>query len=161
MKRLLTVLGTLVLLAVLGIGGFGSYVMYKAKAFDASSEAYVRVNVPVIAATWSKQALLERASPQLLKEIRKHPGRIERMFDRLSALGPMKRFGGIEGGSSVAYNLPNDKSTTAAYAIQAVFAHGKAEIKVRLILQRGHWKFLNFDVTAPASLQANPGETTV
>ena len=40
MRRLLSVVGSLVLLLVLAVIGVGSYAMYKAKALDASSEAY-------------------------------------------------------------------------------------------------------------------------
>ena len=161
MRRLLSVVGSLVLLLVLAVIGVGSYAMYKAKALDASSEAYVRANVPAIVSTWSKQALLKRASPQLLQEFRKHPGQLDRMFHKLSSLGAMQSFGNVQGESNISYNLPSGKATIAAYVVKAVFANGTVDIKVRLILQAGKWKFLNFYVTAPAFLKAQPGEQTV
>lgn len=161
MRRFLQLVGGLFLLVVLGIGGFVAYVVYQGKALDASSKAYVQANVPAIVSPWSKQELLKRASPQLLEQIRKHPGKIDRMFQQLSSLGAMQRMGSVAGESNTSYNLPDSESITAAYVLRAVFANGSVDIKVRLILQKGKWKFLNFYVTAPASLKPQSAETTI
>ena len=161
MKRLLSLVGALFLMLVLAIGGFAAYAMHRGEELDSSSKAYVEANVPAIASTWSKPALLKRASSQLLRVIRSHPGRIDRMFRRLSLLGPMQGFGHVQGESNVSYHLPDGRSITAVYAARAVFAHGEADIKVRLILQAGKWRFLNFYVTAPAFLKGQAREQTV
>jgi hypothetical protein len=146
---------------VLVIGGFVVYAVYQGKALDASSKAYVMANVPPIVSNWSKQELLKRASPELLKQIGRHPGQIDRMFHKLSALGPMLSLGSVQGESQISYDLPEGKASIAAYVIKAVFANGTVKIKVRLILHDGKWTFLNFYVTAPASLNAPPEEQTV
>lgn len=161
MKKFLSVVGALFLVVVLGIGGFVAYVMFQGKALDTSSKAYVRASVPAIISTWSEQELLKRASPQLLKELRAHPGQLDHVFRRMSALGALKHFGDVKGEANTAYNLPHDTSSTAAYKAKAVFANGKVTIKVRLILQDGKWKFLNFYVTAPDSLKEQPEVQTV
>ncbi len=161
MRRFLSLVGGIFLFVVLVIGGFMAYAMYQGKALDSSSKAYVMANVPAIVSTWSKQELLKRASPQLLKELQKHPGQIDRMFQKLSSLGAMQSFGSVQGESNISYNLPDGKATIAAYVVKAVFANGTVDIKVRLILQAGKWKFLNFYVTAPASLKEQPQEQTI
>ena len=161
MRRFLAVVGGLVLSVVLVIGGFVAYTVYQGKALDASSKAYVMANVPPIVSSWSKQELLKRASPELLKELREHPGQIDGMFQKLSALGPMLSFGSVQGESNISYDLPDGKASIAAYVVKAVFANGTVKIKVRLILREGKWKFLNFYVTAPASLNAQPEEQTI
>jgi hypothetical protein len=62
----------------------------------------------------------------------------------------------VHGEANIAYNLPHDKATTAAYEAKAVFANGTVDIKLRLILQAGKWQFLNFYVTAPDFLKDQP-----
>jgi hypothetical protein len=156
MRRFLSVVGALFLVVLLGIGGFVAYVMVHGNALDASSKAYVQASVPAIISNWSEQELLKRASPQLLKELRSHPGQLDRVFRRMYALGALKHFGEVQGEANIAYNLPHDTSSTAAYKAKAVFANGTVDIKVRLILQAGKWKFLNFYVTAPDFLKEQP-----
>jgi len=158
MRKFLSAVGMLFLVVLLGIGGFVAYVMVHGKALDASSKAYVQTSVPAIVSTWSEQALLKRASPQLLTELHKHPGQLDRVFRSMYALGALKHFGEVRGEANTAYNLPHDTSTTAAYEAKAVFANGTVAIKVRLILQHGKWQFLNFYVTVPAPLKERPEE---
>ncbi|MFN2120886.1 MAG: hypothetical protein ACK2T0_10875 [Anaerolineales bacterium] len=161
MRRVLSVVGMLFLVVILATGGFVAYATYQGRALDATSKAYVQTTVPAIVSTWSEQELLKRASPQLLTEIHKHPGQLGLMFRKLSALGAMQSFGHVQGESKVTYNFPHDKVATAAYEAKAVFANGTVDIKLRLILQAGKWKLLNFYVTAPASLKEQPEEQTV
>jgi hypothetical protein len=151
-RKFLSVVGMLSLVLVLAIGGFVAYAAYQGKKLDATSKVYVEANVPVIVSTWSKQELLKRASPQMLKEIGDHPGQLEQVFHKLSALGAMQSFGHVQGESNVTYNFPNGKFTTASYVAKAVFVKGKADIKVRLILQAGQWKSLDFYVNSPVFL---------
>jgi len=158
MRKFLSAVGMLFLVVILAAGGFVAYATYQGRALDATSKAYVQANVPAIVSTWSTQELLKRASPQLLTEIHKHPGQLDRIFRRLSTLGVMLSFGHVQGESKVTYNFPHGKVATAAYVAKAAFANGTVDIKLRLILQAGQWKFLNFYVTAPAPLKERPEE---
>ena len=65
MRKFLYILGALTLIVILGSGiGLGIF-LYKAHALDVESKAFVDSAVPAIAAAWSKQQLIDRATPEL------------------------------------------------------------------------------------------------
>lgn len=90
MKKLLSIIGAIFLLVALTVAGFIGYAAYQGKSLDASSKAYVETNVPAIISTWSKEELLKRASPQLLKIINDDPGKLDQLFQKLSKQVPCK-----------------------------------------------------------------------
>src|SRR5436305_518702 len=101
MHRILYILGalTLIVTAVAGIG-VGVF-LYKGHALDVESKAFVDSVVPTIAASWSKEQLLERATPELRE--RAKPEELRRLFDVLSRLGPMVEYHGTTGEAAVSY----------------------------------------------------------
>jgi hypothetical protein len=154
LKRFLSVIGGLFLVLVLLIAGFFGYAAYQGRGLDASSKAYVEENIPAIISTWSKDELLKRSSPQLLTIINEKPEQLDRLFQKLSTLGPMLSFGEVKGDSNVSYTTQNGKVTTAAYVAAAKFKNGEGRISARLIQSpAGQWQFLLFHVDAPLFLQ--------
>lgn len=155
MKKFLSIVGGLFLVLVLAIAGFIGYAAYQGRGLDASSKAYVEANVPSIISTWSKDELLKRSSPQLLKIISEKPERMDQLFQKLSKLGAMRSFGDIKGDSNVSYTTQDGKVTTAAYVAAAKFENGEGSIKVRLIQSPSsdQWQFLFFYVDSPLFLQ--------
>jgi hypothetical protein len=95
------------LVLVIVVAGFVGYAAYQGRGLDASSKAYVEENIPAIVSTWSKDELLKRSSPQLLKAINEKPGQLDQLFQKLSALGPMVSFGEVKGDSNVTYTTQN------------------------------------------------------
>ena len=153
MKKLLSIVGAIFLLIALTVTGFIGYAAYQGKSLDASSKAYVETNVPPIISTWSKEELLKRASPQLLKIINDNPGQLEQLFQKLSKLGAMQSFGDVKGDSNVSYTTDNGKVITASYVATGKFANGEAKISMRLIQTDGQWQFLLLNVNSPLFLQ--------
>ncbi len=153
MKKLLSIVGGIFLLVALIVAGFIGYAAYQGKNLDASSRAYVEENVPPIISTWSKDELLKRASPQLLKIISDNPGQLEQLFLKLSKLGAMQSFGDVKGDSNVSYTTDNGKVITASYMATGKFEHGEAKISMRLIQISGQWQFLLLNVNSPLFLQ--------
>ncbi len=92
MKKFLSVIGGLFLVLVVVVVGFIGYAAYQGRGLDASSKAYVEANVPPIISTWSKDELLKRSSPQLLKIINEKPDQLDQLFQKLSKLGAMQCF---------------------------------------------------------------------
>lgn len=155
MKKFLSIVGALFLVLLLAIGGIIGYAVYQGHGLDASSKAYIAANVPPIISTWSKDELLKRSSPQLLKVSNENPEQIDQLFKKFSKLGAMRSFGDIKGDSNVSYTTQNGKVTTAAYVATAKFENGEGSIKVRLIQSpsSGQWQFLSFYVDSPLFLQ--------
>jgi hypothetical protein len=154
LKRFLSIIGGLFLVLVLFVVGFFGYAAYQGRALDASSKAYVEENIPAIISTWSKDELLKRSSPQLLTIMNEKPEQLDRLFQKLSTLGPMLSFGDAKGESNVSYTTQNGKVTTAAYVTTAKFKNGDGRISTRLIQSpASQWQILLFNVDAPLFLQ--------
>lgn len=154
MKRFLSIIGGLFLILVLLIAGFFGYAAYQGRGLDASSKAYAEENIPAIISTWSKDELLKRSSPQLLKIVNEKPEQLDQLFQKLSKLGAMQSFGEVKGDSNVSYTTQNGKVTTATYVAAAKFKDGEGRITARLIQSPGgQWQFLLFHVDSPLFLQ--------
>jgi hypothetical protein len=154
LKRFLSIIGGLFLVLVLLAAGMLGYLAYQGRGQDASSKAYVEENVPAIISTWSKDELLKRSSPQLLKVIDEKPEQMDQLFQKLSKLGPMQSFGEVKGASNVNYTTQSGKVTTASYVATAKFENGEGRITARLIQSpAGQWQFLLFHVNSPFFLQ--------
>jgi hypothetical protein len=149
MKKFLAIIGGVALIAVLLVGGFIGYAAYQGRALDASSKAYVDKNVPLIISSWSKDELLKRASPQLLKIVDEKPDQIDHLFQEFAKLGAMRSYDGSKGDSNVSYTNKDGKVTTASYIADATFENGNARVTVRLIQTSGSWQFLLLNVNSP------------
>jgi len=153
MKKFLSIVGGLFLLLVLVVACFVGYATYQGRGLDESSKAYVEANVPVILATWSKDELLKRSSPQLLKILNKQPEELDQLFQKFSLLGAVKSFGDVKGQANVFYTSKDGKVVGAAYVSKAKFQNGEAEISVRLIQNSGQWQLLYFYINSPLFLK--------
>lgn len=116
---------------------------------DTSSKEYVDKNIPIIVSSWSKDELLKRASPQLMKIVDDKPDQIDHLFQGFAKLGVMRSYDGSKGDSNVSYTNRDGKVITAAYFARATFENGSAQISVRLIQTSGSWQFLLFNVNSP------------
>jgi hypothetical protein len=151
LKRFLEIIGGLFIVLVLVVTTFFGYTAYQGTRLDRSSKEYFEENVPSIISTWSKDELLKRSSPNIL---RTDPEQLDKLFKRLSSLGPMQSIGEAKGDSNVDYSTQNGKVTTAAYVATAHFKNGEARIRARLILSpAGQWQFSSFNVDSPLFLQ--------
>ena len=154
MKKFLSIVGGFFLVLVLVVAGFVGYAAYQGRGLDASSKAYVEANVPPIISTWSKDELLRRSSPQLLKIINEKPDQLEQLFQKLSKLGAMRTFGDVKGDATISVTTQNGKVITASYMTAAKFENGDAQIAVRLIQSpSGQWQLLLFNVNSPIFLK--------
>lgn len=153
MKRVFQILGGifLALLSIIAVMvGIG---VYQGTRLDSSSKAYVETNVKPVVATWSKDELLKRSSPQLMAILAKDPDQVDRLFAKLSKLGALKSLGEPKGQSLVAVNIGSGKAVSASYTESGEFENGHAELNIRLIQIDGQWRFLTFYVNSPILLQ--------
>jgi hypothetical protein len=154
MKKFLSIIGGLFLVLVLSFAGFFGYAAYQGQGLDASSKAYIEENIPAIISTWSKDELLKRSSPQLLKIINEKPEQTDQLFQKLATLGPMLSFGEVKGDSNVIYSTKGGKVTTATYTAAATFKNGEGRVSIRLIQSpEAQWQILSFNVNSPLFLR--------
>lgn len=146
-KKILMGLGVsvLVLIVVAAVGVF--YMARQGAKFDVSSKAYANRTIPLIVSTWSEQAFLQNASPELLRATPKTD--LDGYFVAFAKLGPLRHYDGAKGESKIAVLTGKGKIVTANYVAHAEFAHGSAEIDLGLIRERGHWKIYAFHVNSP------------
>ena len=153
MRKFLTVVGGVSVLLVLVVAAFIGYAAYQGRGLDASSKAYVESNIPTILGTWSKDELLKRASPQLLKVLGEKPGQIDQVFQKLTKLGAMKAFTDVKGDSNVSYTTQNGKVTTANYIAHAKFENGEGQVSIRLIQVADQWQVLRLHIDSPLLME--------
>jgi hypothetical protein len=146
MKRALSIAGGISLVLLLTLVGFIGYAFYQGRNLDASSKEYVEANVPPIISTWSKDELLKRSAPQLLKRISENPKILDQMFQQCSKLGSLRSFGNLKGGSLVKYDAEEGKTTTATYTATGNFQNGEAHFDIVLILLSGQWQLVTFRI---------------
>jgi predicted PurR-regulated permease PerM len=150
-KKILIALGALFLVLIVVGGSLISYFIYQGTKLDTSSKAYVDENVPKIVSGWSTQNLIDRASPELLRAVT--PIQAAKLFQKLSALGPLRKYQGSIGQAGFSYTSKDGKVISANYVAKADFAKGEAEINIKLIQHNGSWQVLSFYVNSPLFLK--------
>lgn len=153
MRKFFQIAGAVSLVLVLAAAAVFGYAAYRGRGLDASSKAYVEENVPAVISTWSKDELLKRASPELLKALDESPERGERVFRLFSTLGAMRSFGGVKGEATMLYTPQQGEVITAYYVADARFENGDAHLAVRLIRRSEQWRFVLFNVNSPLFLR--------
>ena len=152
-KKLLYTLGTLTLTAIVAAGIGLAVLLYRGHALDAESKAFVDRAVPAVASTWSKQQLLDRATPELRESIKAEE--LTALFDALSRLGPLVQYEGATGEATMSYIIGSSSTVSASYVAKARFQNGSATFRILLLKRDGHWMIHNFHVD---SAVGNQGE---
>jgi hypothetical protein len=144
MRKFLSILGALTLVVIVAVGAGVGVLAYKGHALDVESKAFVDGAVPAIAAAWSTEQLLDRATPELRE--RAKPQELRAFFDTLSRLGPLAQYDGATGEASMAYFTGSGSTVSAAYVANARFRNGSATFRIRLMKRDGRWMIHNFQV---------------
>lgn len=153
MKKFLAIVGGVFLVLLLAGAVFFGYGLYQGKKLDASSRFYIEQNVPAILETWSKEALLERAAPNLRRDLDKNPANTDLLFKKFAELGAFQKMDDIKGNSITSITPDKGLIKSAHYVIQAKFDHGDAAITVNLVQAAEKWQVAGFFVHSPKVLQ--------
>jgi hypothetical protein len=144
MRKLLLALGVSMLALIVVLGAGFAIVAYKGSALDAESEAFVDEAVPAIAAHWDARALIDRSTPELLRNA--PPEKIAQLFATLAHLGPMVHYDGCKGQATMSYFTGTGGTVSAAYVASARFQNGTATFRILLLKRDGRWLIHNFHV---------------
>lgn len=153
MRRFIYFLGCIALIVIIAAGAGLGVVVYKGNALDAESKGFVNEAVPAIAANWSREQLLDRATPELRESA--NPEQMRALFNAVSQLGPLVEYQGATGDVSMAFVAGSGSAVTASYVAKAKFMNGAATIRVALLKRDGRWKINGFHVDT--SLSGSPG----
>jgi hypothetical protein len=144
LRRFLYFLGgaALVVLLVAGIGI--GVVAYKGHGLDAESKTFVDSAVPAISSNWSQEQLLDRATPELRKNV--NPNQLTVLFQALSRLGPLVKYEGSTGAALMSYMTGSGGTVSATYVAKAKFQNGGAVFRIVLSKRGERWMIQNFHV---------------
>jgi hypothetical protein len=156
LRRLIYILGGLTLFAiVVAAAGFG-IIAYKGHVLDAESKAYVDSAVPAIAGHWSKDELLDRATPEL-RASAKLDELTALFFNAQSQFGPMLKYEGAIGEAMMSYMAGSGGAVSASYVARAQFRSGSAIFRIVLLKRDGHWMIQNFHIDRAPGDQTERG----
>jgi len=143
-QRLLYVVGALTVTAILITSVGVGMLVYKSRGLDAESKVFVNSAVPAIVAKWNKEQLLNRGTPELRESVT--PDELSALFHDWSRLGPLVKYEGATGESTVSYFLGSGGPVSALYVAKALFQNGDATFKIILKKRDGSWMIHNFQV---------------
>jgi hypothetical protein len=149
-RKVFQILSVLALSVMVAIGIGVGVAFYRGHALDVESKAFVDRVVPAITAAWSKQQLLDLATPELRASAT--PNELTALFDRLSQLGALVKYEGATGESAMSYMAGfgskgrSSATVSASYVVKAQFQNGSATFKIMLMKRGGRWLINGFHV---------------
>ena len=144
MKKFIRVAGFVALLLFVLIGIGIGILVYNGRGLDAESKAFVDGAIPAITSSWSEQALLARASPELKSAV--NQDQLDTIFRNLSRLGGLVEYGGATGSTFAKYMIGSGTTISARYLAKAKFKNGEATFTLILLKRDGQWAIANFHV---------------
>ena len=149
MRTILSGLGAVFVLLLLGGLGLGMWMFASVERSGQSARAYVDEAVPAITAHWDVDELTERADPALLQQ--SDGAKLKLLFVWLSTLGPLQTYQGASLQSSYVQSMTGSgTSTTARYVATARYAHGDARIDLIVVTHGQGWHIVRFYVNSDA-----------
>jgi len=152
MKKTFTIIGYIAagLVVVIAIAA----IIFIPRALHLQKEgiAYVSSNLRPIVENWDEHALVARATPELMKEV-KSPDDLSRLFRYFKTLGSLKSLqppvpGNVKSGTTMA----DGAYTVADYTVEGEFEKGSATISLQLLKEGDSWKINGFHVNSEAFL---------
>ena len=143
-------LGKIFLILLLLVAALVGYGLWQGPILDAQSKAYADNAVPAIFARWSKDQLLQRASPELTRNVSDND--LSTVFFGLARrLGVLVRCDGATGESHIFFN-EKGMNVTAQYNVNAQFFTAPGVIQLSLKKHGDQWQLLGFHVNSRALL---------
>src|SRR5258706_2149975 len=155
MKKIIYVLGTAALVVLVTVAVGFAILATKGSALDAESKSYIDGAVSAIAKHWSKNDLIERASPELLASLK--PDQVAALFGSLSRLGTMTKYEGATGEATMSYIGSTGALVSARYGARAQFENRSAIFRIALMRRDGRWVINSFYVDTVPSNQSGQG----
>jgi hypothetical protein len=151
MKKVFTVLGC-IFAALLAIGIILAVIFVpRALRLQHAGAAYLETALPAIVGSWDANALVARATPELLATITPRAD-LDRLFRDFTKLGHLKHLDPATGTIVASAATGSGAATLGNFTAQADFEHGPATIRVQLKRVGDTWKINGFHVSSKAFL---------
>ena len=115
--------------------------------WDREATAYIEGAVPEIARAWNPQALIDRASPELLAAV-KSADDWERLFTAYRRLGALQKLEKPTGSVTSGAFAGTGAFTIGQYTANAIFENGQAQLKIQVRLVDNGWKIDAFHINS-------------
>ncbi len=145
MKKALVIFGALLLVLVAGIAVSVRWAVKKGRRLDQVTHEYADASIVAVVSNWNQQALLDRASPQLLERIHEQND-LQQVFTRWKGLGKLVKYEGATGQANLSVNPKTGIVISALYLANAKFEHGTATIRIALIRGSTGWRIVSFSL---------------
>ena len=148
MKKVLTIVGLVIVVASVVIGGIKYQSAREAAQYEATAVPYIKMVVPELS-TWDPQIIKSYMPAESLESTPEQ--RIIQIVDYLSRLGSLKSLAEPEFQRLYTY-APVDakKKQVVTYEVAAVYANGDASITISLIETSDSFKVYKFDINSLA-----------
>jgi hypothetical protein len=157
MKKLLMILGVIFAALILLLGVSAAIFIPRTLKLDKEATEYIKGNVPKITDGWNSKNLIDRATPELLSEV-KSQEEWDRLFAAFQQLGSLRHLDQPKGSVFSGAFTKQGSYTIGNYTVQADFEKGSADISIQLLRVGTEWKIngfhINSDVFFP--LQTKP-----
>jgi hypothetical protein len=154
-RKFLYILGALTLIVILASGIGLGVVVYKGRALDTESKAFVDSALPAIATAWTKQQLLDRATPELRTSVK--PDELNALFAHFSQFGPLVEYEGAKGEARMSFMAGVGSSVSAFYVAKARCQNGSVTFRIGLMKRDGLWMIRDFRVDPVRGSQTGRG----
>lgn len=151
MRRLLVIVGGVLLVFVVFVVIGITYFRLRGETLDRESQAYAGAAIVAIVSTWNEKEFLERAAPELRRRV--SIDELHRLFKWAGALGAFEKYEPPEGQAHTSLTLKSGKLVSARYTSRVVFEKGEATVSVVLVKRGLLWQIAWFDVRSPVFLR--------
>jgi hypothetical protein len=151
MKKLFNVLG--IIFAVIIVVAIIAAAIFIPRTFKLQGAAitYIQDAVPKIVTNWNSQALVDRATPELMSASKSRE-QVDRLFGMFRKLGSLKRLDKPVGTVTSTAFTGTGTATVGNFIIKGEFEKGPATIKIQLRRVNDAWKINGFRVDSNALL---------
>ena len=144
MRKFFQIIGVVTVALAASVAVAVAFVAYRGQALNREGRTYVDKAVPAITARWSEKQLLDRASPGLRRTLSQ--ARLAAVFQRFAQLGPLVHYEGADRQSLMSTGFGSGRTVAAAYVAKAVYANGRATIRLAVVERHGRWMISGFHV---------------
>ena len=155
MQKFFTFLGGCFVVILIVIGVSLAIFIPRGLKLDREATAYIQESVPKIISPWSSQALVDRATPELMATA-KSPDDIQNLFETFRTLGALKHLGEPKGMVTTMSFTGKGSTTVGNYAIPVEFENGKATISLQIKLEGDRWRINGFHLNGNALPRKSP-----
>ena len=147
MKKVLIGCGGISIVLLLVAGVIALIFIPRSLRLDKEATAYIEAAVPQIASAWDPQALIDRASPDLLAAVKSHDD-LERLFVAYRRLGSLQKLEKPTGNVTSGAFSGSGAFTIGQYTANATFENGQAQLRIQVRRVGASWKIDAFHINS-------------